>query len=147
MSRPRVVLDTNCLVSALVFARGELARLRAGWQENRFTPLVCAETTAELIRVLAYPKFRLDEDEINALLADFLPYAETVVLPRRRREVAGLRDAEDAVFVQLAQWAKADWLVSGDRHLAELKEQLTDVRVVTPAEFLRQLGTPGQPVE
>jgi hypothetical protein len=34
----------------------------------------------ELIRVLAYPKFRLDQAERNALLQDYLPFAEAVQL-------------------------------------------------------------------
>jgi hypothetical protein len=38
----------------------------------------------ELIRVLAYPKFVLDKSEINALLADYLPFTEPVLVSRMR---------------------------------------------------------------
>ncbi len=76
MSVPRVVLDTNCLISALLFSTGRLAWLREGWQAGRFIPLVSRDTIGELIRVLAYPKFRLDAREQETLLADFLPFAD-----------------------------------------------------------------------
>jgi predicted nucleic acid-binding protein len=52
---PRVVIDTNILISALVFG-GKISRLRFDWQEGCFTPLVSKVTTTELMRVLAYPK-------------------------------------------------------------------------------------------
>ena len=51
-----MVLDTNVLVSALLFEAGRLAWLRHGWQSNCFTPVLAEPTTRELLRVLAYPK-------------------------------------------------------------------------------------------
>ena len=61
--RLRVVLDTNVVLSALVFRKGVTARLRAAWQEASFVPLASTETVHELVRVLRYPKFRLDASE------------------------------------------------------------------------------------
>ena len=55
MSVPRIVIDTNCLVSALIFSWGKLAWLRQSWQSGRIKPLVSRQTANELIRVLAYP--------------------------------------------------------------------------------------------
>ena len=37
---PRVVIDTNVVLSALVFGRGTTARLRAAWQGGHCLPLV-----------------------------------------------------------------------------------------------------------
>ena len=81
---PRVVLDTNCLISALLFSRGVLGQLRSLWQEKRFIPLLCTSTVKELIRVLAYPKFKLTPDDIQELLGDILPWAEIVELVRNQ---------------------------------------------------------------
>jgi len=47
-------------------------------------PLLCHATASEQLRVLAYPKLRLDEGEIKALLEDVLPATETADLGRRR---------------------------------------------------------------
>lgn len=77
---PRVVLDTNCLISALIFPHGKTAELRHLWQAGRFIPLACRETVTELMRVLSYPKFRLSREDAEALLAEFLPWAESVPL-------------------------------------------------------------------
>lgn len=131
----RVVLDTNCLVSALVFSKGRLAQLRHTWQAGLFVPLVCEETMRELIRVLAYPKFRLEKADIDALLADFLPWVEVVTLAEATSPVAQLRDKDDAVFIQLALQTKADYLVSGDRHLTELVDRVT-IPILSAADFL-----------
>ena len=56
---PRVVVDTNVVLSALVFAGGRLETLRCAWQSGQYVPLASSHTVSELIRVLAYPKFRL----------------------------------------------------------------------------------------
>jgi predicted nucleic acid-binding protein len=136
-------------VSALLFANGRLSGLRTAWQGGLFVPVVCRETTEELIRVLSYPKFHLESDDVNALLAEFLPYVETFALFGPLAAITGLTDTTDAVFVYLARQAKADWLISGDTHLLELKKNSLGVRVISPADFLGtldiglQLHSPG----
>ena len=79
--QPRVVIDTNLVLSALVFAGGRLTPLRRAWQAQRVLPLVSRSTVAELIRTLAYPKFRLAAPEQEELLADYLPYCKAVRIP------------------------------------------------------------------
>lgn len=88
----RVVLDTNVLISALVFRQGATATLREAWQSQYFTPLVSRITVTELIRVLAYPKFRLTRLEQNTLLADYLPHCEVVSMPSELPAVPDCRD-------------------------------------------------------
>lgn len=122
MTAPRVVLDTNIVLSALVFDRGHLAWLRRAWQQGDMTPLVCRETTAELLRVLAYPKFHLSLTEREALLADFLPHAEVAALPSPWPALAPCRDPKDQVFLVLTHVAAADALVTGDADLLALRD-------------------------
>lgn len=134
----RVVLDTNCVVSALIFPQGKMAEIRHLWQAGEIIPLICRETATELIRVMGYPKFRLTHEEINHLLAEFLPWAETVHLEGLGKTIPELRDPEDAIFVHLARSAKAVCLISGDRHLLELRTAIEDVTILSPAEYLEQ---------
>ncbi len=134
MKVPRVVLDTNCLVSALLFQNGRLAALRCVWQAGAVKPIICRETAAELIRVLAYPKFGLSKAEIDILLEEILPFAETFPLKKPAAPVVGLSDLSDAVFIHLAKQSEADVLVPGDTHLLGLEQ--TEVRVLAPASFL-----------
>jgi putative PIN family toxin of toxin-antitoxin system len=133
--RARVVLDTNCLVSALIFPKGKLAWLREAWQSGRFVPLGSRDTVSELIRVLAYPKFRLGKDEQEALLADFLPYVETIRIERLPEGLPPPRDPDDMIFLALSVAAKTDALISGDADVQAAKHQLATVPILTVAEF------------
>lgn len=118
--RPRVVIDTNLVLSALVFAGGRLAPLRRAWQAGLVRPLASQATAAELIRALAYPKFKLAPREQEELLADYLPYCETVLIPAPPPATPPCRDEFDVPFLQLALAGKANALVSGDKDLLSL---------------------------
>lgn len=135
---PRVVFDTNVVVSALLFANGRLAWLRAAWREGRIVPLVSRATVEELMRVLAYPKFGLAHEDRRTLLADFLPFAETVAEPRAGR-LPDCRDPFDTPFLVLAAAARADALVTGDEDLLVLRRSFR-IPVMTPEEFKLQSG-------
>jgi len=74
----RVVLDTNVVASALLFPGPTTGELRRAWMSGEIVPLVCRETTLELMRVLAYPRFALTDEEIAQFVADYLPYTEVV---------------------------------------------------------------------
>lgn len=113
----RVVLDTNVVLSALVFRGGPAGQVRQAWQCGAVVPLVCTATVQELLRVLAYPKFRLSKEEQDELLADYLPYAQTVKIPQPPPVVPECRDDLDVPFMQLALAGKAQVLVSGDHDL------------------------------
>lgn len=129
----RVVLDTNCLVSALLFG-GRLAWLRAAWQTGRLVPLLSRATTRELLRVLDYPKFALTAEEQEDLLADLLPFAETVAVPEPPPPTPAPRDPSDRPFLELALAARADALVSGDADLRSLAGRVA-VAILSPAEL------------
>ena len=120
----RVVLDTNVVLSALVFGGQVPGQVRQAWQTGALVPLVCRATVQELIRVLAYPRFRLNADEQEELLADFLPWAEVVDLPDPPPAVPACRDRADEVFMQLAVASRADALVSGDQDLLALAPEM-----------------------
>ncbi len=136
---PRVVLDTNVVVSALVFGGGPPAQLRKLWQGGICMPLVSTVTVRELMRVLAYPKFRLAASEQEELLADYLPYAETVRVPTPPPRVPDCRDAFDLPFLHLAAAGKADALVSGDGDLLALAADV-GFAILTPAAFLHSVA-------
>ena len=135
---PRVMIDTNLVLSALVFTQGRLSPLRHAWQSERCQPMVSRVTAAELIRVLAYPKFKLAPDEQQELLADYLPWCATVRIPNPPPKTPACRDPFDLPFLQLAVTGKADYLVSGDRDLLSLAGQLT-CPIVSADQFIKTL--------
>ena len=124
MSAPlRVVLDTNVVLSSLVFGGGVAGQLRLGWQRGLYVPLASTATAQELVRVLAYPKFRFSKLEQGELLADYLPYTQTVRIPQPPSKVPECRDPLDVPFMHLAVAGKAQVLVSGDRDLLALADE------------------------
>lgn len=133
MSPPRLVLDTNVLLSALLFPAGTVSWLRHAWQARSIRPLASRETTVELMRVLSYPKFGLTEDERGDLLGDYLPRCETVLVPEGI-DIPDCRDPFDRPFLELAVAARADWLVTGDKDLLALAS-IFSVPIVAPAEL------------
>jgi putative PIN family toxin of toxin-antitoxin system len=133
----RVVLDTNVVVSALLFSRGRLSWLREGWQHLHFAPLVSRPTTEELLVVLSYPKFKLNQGDRDHLLADYLPWCETVAHPKAWPALPKCRDTDDQKFLDLAAVTVADYLVTGDQDLLVLDGKCK-VPILTQEEF-RQL--------
>lgn len=124
MSAPmRVVLDTNVVLSALVFGGGSSARVRQAWQQGSVVPLASSVTVQELMRVLAYPKFHLTLAEQEELLVDYLPYTRVVRIPQPPPAVPACRDSFDLPFMHLAVAGRAKLLVSGDRDLLALAEE------------------------
>ena len=120
----RVVLDTNTVLSALLFAQGRLVPLREAWQSGALTPLLCAQTVEELLRVLAYPKFKLTPEDREELLADYLPFGEVIAPWKKSPVVPACRDKYDRVFLELASVGAAKWLVTGDQDLLSLSRQV-----------------------
>ena len=129
----RLVVDTNVLVSALLF-RGPVSRLHAHWAAGRVRLLMSVETEAELVRVLCYPKFKLPPSVVTALVAsEILPFRERVeVSPGQPVS----RDPADDAFLWVASAGRADALVTGDDDLLSLGELWEGVRIHRPAEIL-----------
>ena len=144
MTVPRIVFDTNVLVSALLFPAGRLWWLREAWQSEAVVPLASGDTTRELIRVLSYPKFRLTDDECEDLLADYLPWCETVSVPDGI-VTPNCRDPFDRPFLELALAAKADILITGDDDLIALAPTFA-VPIVTPLAARDLVGARPRPM-
>lgn len=136
---PRVVFDTNTVISALLFAGGRLSWLRGHWRGGAVVPLICRGTAEELTRVVSYPRFRLSLEDRLDLLGDYLPYCETVE-PSKRCPVS-CRDANDQQFLDLAQSGNANVLVTGDRDLLALIGKARFL-IETPEAYRQRTAAP-----
>jgi putative PIN family toxin of toxin-antitoxin system len=135
----RAVLDTNVLLSALLFG-GRLEGLHRAWRAGRLRLVLSRETADELLRVMAYPKFRLTPAEITFLFdVELLPFAEVVDVPASGRERRWSRDPDDDKFILYAMAGKCSRLVSGDDDLLSLK-RVGKVAILSPSGFLAVLG-------
>lgn len=130
----RVVLDTNVLVSALLFT-GKLSKIVDLWRQGKVIPLISRETFEELRAVLEYPKFSLAPDEIQSIIEnEILPFFEVVEIKENIRGVC--RDPGDDKFLACALSGSAHFILSGDKDLIDLKSYKT-IRIIKTSEFLR----------
>jgi putative PIN family toxin of toxin-antitoxin system len=130
----RVVLDTNVLISALLF-RGGLSKIVGLWQKGKIIPVISKETFSELVTVLEYPKFSLTQEETDSIIKyEILPYFEIVEVVK---DVKGIcRDPEDDKFIWCAISGSADYIVSGDKDLFDLK-QYKSIKIIKVSDFLK----------
>ena len=132
----KVVIDTNVLVSALLF-KGVPGELIECWKQRHIIPLTSRDIIDEFIRVLSYPKFQLTEGEINFLLhQEILPWFKIVTVKIRTPYVAD--DPDDDKFIWCALAGRVECIISGDEHLLNLDP--SPVPVLSPSQFLSKLG-------
>ena len=135
---PRVVLDTNVLVSALITPAGASARLLLELRAGAFELVVSPTLLAELRDVLHRERFRR-----YISIADADTYVEAIsrdaVVIDDPPAVQGLvvADPDDQFLIDLARVSRAEALVSGDARVLDLRDRLP---VVSPAEFLASLA-------
>jgi hypothetical protein len=134
MGALKVVVDTNVLVSALLFG-GTPGKLIVLWQTGAIKPLASKEIFDEYLRVLTYPKFGLSEEEIHFLLyQQILPYFDVIDIQPGPRIIS--KDPEDEKFIKCALAGKATFIISGDQHLLALKSY-QKIKILSPADFLK----------
>ena len=114
-----VVVDTNVLISALLFG-GTPGKLIALWKKGTIQTLASSEVIDEYLRVLAYPKFRLTEDEIGYLLyREILPHFKIVTAEQGESIVTA--DSSDDKFIWCALSGKAEYIITSDKHLLSIR--------------------------
>lgn len=134
----KLVLDTNVLLSGLMFPEGIPGLIVAAWIEARFDVALSLDQLAEIGRVLEYPKIRRklgwDDEQIELFIKQLYIRAEVLELGPMAVEVP--RDPGDAPILAALVAAKADVLVTGDGDLLALRDKYP---IETPAEFARRL--------
>ena len=128
----RAVIDTNVVVSGILSPAGNEALILLAIHQGLVRPCFSDEIMNEYAGVLARPKFTFAADEIAALLAMFRSQGELIV-PKASTTVSV--DPGDTKFLQCAETAQADYLVTGNkRHFPEASYGVT--RVVSAGELL-----------
>ncbi len=131
-----VVLDTNIIVSSLLSRTGNEARLMELVQRQALTVAVSTATLAEYENVLTRPKFGFTPAVIDRSL-HFFRLAPVVVHPTHRLAVSP--DDSDNRFLECAEAASADFLITGNRRHFPDNHGVT--KVLTAREFLADITT------
>jgi putative PIN family toxin of toxin-antitoxin system len=131
----RVVVDTNILVSALI-KRGKPRSLVLKLLEEH-TVILSRQMIAELADVLTRDKFAVKTSHVERFLA-ILVRKSKIVTPSSRFKVIS-EDPDDDVVLNTAYAGKAEYIVTGDRHLLALKEfkRTKIIKVTQMRESLR----------
>ena len=138
----RVVVDTNVAVSGILWPGPPNYILK--WARDRILQiLACEQTTHELRRVLHYKKFAqrlstLDTNpaEVYAYYVNLVFFVPTPALIPK--EV--IEDPFDNFFLALASHNDARLIISGDRHLLDLREY-EHIPIVTPSHACQVIET------
>ena len=134
----RAVLDANVFVSAFIRPEGPPGQLlRLCIEEQAFELVVSDSILDELRRSLAYPRVQkyisASHHELEAWVAAIGLLAIPVEGAIRHHVVRD--DPDDDKYIAAALDGRAEFVVSGDRHLLDLKEY-EDIRFVPPRAFL-----------
>jgi len=130
----RVVLDANILVSALIKS-GKPRQLMFKIAEEKIKLVLSRGILEEFLEVTEHPKVKryVDENDVVAFLR-ILGNIATVVKVRSRFEVVE-EDPDDDVVLRAAYDGKAEYIVSGDKHLLSLRE-FRKMKIVTVNQML-----------
>jgi len=131
----RAVLDTNVLVSAVI-SDGKSRELLTRGISNQFSIVISDLIIKELVSVLKRPKFKTSEYEINRIVRALITSAEIVIVKSKFEAVK--QDPKDNIIVETAYDGNADIIVSGDRHLLELKT-FKGIKIMTIEKMLESL--------
>ena len=126
------VFDTNVLVSALISTMGNPALLldKAG---KNYTLFISKDILTELEAVISRDKFGFTEEGVNTIIEAIISFSE-VINPEIKLDVIK-SDPDDNKILECAVACGASYIVSGDRHLLELKEY-DKIKIITPKAAL-----------
>jgi len=134
----RVVLDTNIIISSAL--GGALVLVLEKWGEEKFTVVVTTDVVDEYFEVLNRPKFGLKQETIDKIAGFIYQFSEFVVPEEKIKFIED--DPNDDKFLEAAIAGKVDFIVSGDKHLLDLKE-FRSKPIITGRDFLDWLKMNG----
>ena len=129
---PRVVIDTNIYISA-IFWNGKPRGVIDLGRDGKITIFTSLDIENEIAGKLK-TTFKLAEEDVNQILLDF----STFTLPIRinKQLIVVQDDPDDNKFIECAVECRANYIISGDRHLLNLKEY-EGIKLIKSSEFLK----------
>lgn len=129
----KVIIDTNLWISFLLGHQVQF--VRRVLTDMRFEVYVCARLIEEIRDVTRRDKIRkhLGPNDLNDLLAIINAFCQFVVIESEVSPIA-VRDPKDLYLLALADTIRADYIVSGDADLTDLK-QYHQTRIIKIADF------------
>jgi putative PIN family toxin of toxin-antitoxin system len=136
-NRPRYVLDTNVIASALLFPDSKPGQ--AFFQaRKRGEILLSAKAIEEIVEVIRRPKFDryVLAEERDRFLATLIRESRFI---EPTETICECRDPKDDKWLGPAVGGAAERLISGDDDLLQMK-RFRDIPIVAPSQFLESLS-------
>ncbi len=132
----RLVIDTNVLVSALIFKDSRHLPLRAAWTQKRVTPLLSIATYRELKKVLGYRMFDIDDNRIQDAIAALGPFVEWVTIDdAHAASLPKCSDRDDQKFLDVALCGRANAIITYDKALLKLRRRAIGFAICKPEDI------------
>lgn len=133
----RIVLDANQFVSALLKPHSNSGQILSLISKDEITLLTSEEIIAEITAVLLSPKIIKRIGQSPEYLKTFMERLWSVaIITEGKIQVAIINDdPSDNKYLACAIEGRADFIISGDHHLKDLKA-FKEIRIVDPASFL-----------
>lgn len=135
------MLDTNVIVSGAIGNTGSPFMILEAWRKGRFILITSPILIDEVERVFRYPriqkKYHITDKQVTNVIKNLINYSITT--PGKIKLSVITRDPQDNEVLIAALEGEADYIVSGDTDLLELKSY-KGIKIVSPSEFLELLG-------
>lgn len=128
----KVILDSNVIISGLLFG-GKPKIIFDAVLKGKLKLGVSNEIIREIYDVLKRPKFKLNEFFIKTFIIELENISE-IVCPVKKLKIIK-KDEDDNKILECADEFKADYIITGDCHLLEIKKY-KKINIITADEFL-----------
>jgi len=131
----RIIIDTNLWISFLITK--DFKKLDQRIKTKSIRVIFSLELIEEFLTVANRPKFKkyFKKSDIEELVDLFDVYGEIIEV---RSEVDLCRDKKDDFLLALAKDSQADFLMTGDKDLLELKA-FASTKIVSATDYLRKI--------
>ena len=130
----RVMIDTDIIISAVLFPNGKAAQAFYKSLMPPYTPLLCDYVVEELHRKFK-EKFPNRMVELEAFLYHLLLFIKVVPTPEKEvQSEKKIRDPKDRPILRAALNEHADLYLTGDKDF--LESAVDDPRIISVGEFL-----------
>lgn len=134
VAKPRIAIDTNVLISGIVFG-GKPRRILDLLSEEALLVVIAEELLTEARRKISlkFPDFTEDFDRVEKLLK-----RDGIMVRLGTLQIKISRDTADDKFIETALLGHCDYIASGDEDLLVIG-QYEAIKILKPADFLKRV--------
>ncbi|MFZ2654910.1 MAG: putative toxin-antitoxin system toxin component, PIN family [Victivallales bacterium] len=132
----RAVVDTNVFISS--FFGGNPRKIIDLWKQERLQLCLSQAIVEEYIEVLLRLGLQ-NKSEIKELLSLFAKSGNTLFTSSTEPVSLVVDDPDDNKFIECAISLKAEYIISGDKHLLNIRKYL-NIKILSPLDFLNGIN-------